>query len=706
MKKIDFILLCIVLCIAVPELWGKNELSLSILPQLLIPTESIQVNEDEQLNYNNGGGISFAGEYTFSALPFIYPLGKLDFNLLPVQDAGPPLIVFSLCGGLGLHFPISSSFSLKFTGYGGYYIGLFDTEVGGDFVLGTSGGLQIQVNPRFKLGAGICYNRLLQLNKSDEPPENLPLALWERNSIYSGIAPFLDVTFIFKPGIHKPMLKINTIHFDPVFPSMYKYYMEHPIGYIELVNNEKKDIHDLTISLFINKYMDNPHKAVVVPDIKKGETKRIFFNLYLMDEILANNEMESIPARITAEYLYDEEKITVEEVSPVRILNRNAITWDDAKKAAAFITPKDPAILSLSKHILSSLDKKQDRIETVTIFLNAMALFESLMPLGIKYVKDPTSPAIETDKGEAALDFLQFPLETLAYKAGDCDDLTVLFCTLLESVGIETALISTRGHIYPAFGLKLAPFEINKIFQTTENLIILHGETWIPVETTIIGEGFLRAWQEAARQWRSTSITGDAQFYPVHDAWDEYEPVLISSDREFTKSLLPETFAENCYKNITTFVEKEIEQKVTSLIEEKGSNMNDPYIETWTGIIYGRFGMMDYAEEKFTSIIEKQDYIPALVNLGYIYYSKNDFKKAIGFFEKAYKLDPGNPVILEALEFIMAEDKINEVIEEKFSELLEHGFKQEVNEENREQLKSDLYSENRRGHGIPFWIED
>jgi transglutaminase-like putative cysteine protease len=34
------------------------------------------------------------------------------------------------------------------------------------------------------------------------------------------------------------------------------------------------------------------------------------------------------------------------------------------------------------------------------------------------------------------------------YRAGDCDDLSILYCSLLEAIGIRTAFVTIPGHIF------------------------------------------------------------------------------------------------------------------------------------------------------------------------------------------------------------------------------------------------------------------
>jgi hypothetical protein len=44
--------------------------------------------------------------------------------------------------------------------------------------------------------------------------------------------------------------------------------------------------------------------------------------------------------------------------------------------------------------------------------------------------------------------YIQSPSQTLNFKGGDCEDLTILACSLLENIGIRTYLVLTETHAY------------------------------------------------------------------------------------------------------------------------------------------------------------------------------------------------------------------------------------------------------------------
>ena len=67
------------------------------------------------------------------------------------------------------------------------------------------------------------------------------------------------------------------------------------------------------------------------------------------------------------------------------------------------------------------------------------------------------------------------------------------------------------------------------------------------------------------------------------------------------------------------------------------------------GVLYAKFGQSDKAEETFKQILEKKSYLPALLNLGHLYFRKSDWKNALIYYQQASDIDPGDPHALLAL---------------------------------------------------------
>jgi hypothetical protein len=106
-------------------------------------------------------------------------------------------------------------------------------------------------------------------------------------------------------------------------------------------------------------------------------------------------------------------------------------------------------------------------------------------------------------------DRVQFARETLEIKTGDCDDLVVLYTSLLQSLGINTAFIQVRdpenslAHLFMMFDTGI-PVENAAAISTNEKRYIVRENSlgtktgWIPVETTLLAHGFDKAWEKGA----------------------------------------------------------------------------------------------------------------------------------------------------------------------------------------------------------------
>ena len=67
------------------------------------------------------------------------------------------------------------------------------------------------------------------------------------------------------------------------------------------------------------------------------------------------------------------------------------------------------------------------------------------------------------------------------------------------------------------------------------------------------------------------------------------------------------------------------------------------------GILYAKYGQPNEAESLFKGILKKRPYLPALLNLGNLYFIHNNWKDALSYYRQASDLDPNNPHALLAI---------------------------------------------------------
>jgi tetratricopeptide (TPR) repeat protein len=245
------------------------------------------------------------------------------------------------------------------------------------------------------------------------------------------------------------------------------------------------------------------------------------------------------------------------------------------------------------------------------------------------------------------VDYLQFPRQTLEYKAGDCDDLSILYSALLESVGIETAFITTPGHIYLAFSTGMDPGEGKASFLKTGDLIFIEDKTWIPFEVTYTGEGFTKAWELGARLWREASSGKKAGFHPVREAWNVYNPVGLPGEGASLSYPLDDKVRTAYLQELAKFVDGEITTQVGKLEEEIRKSGGNAALGNKLGVLYAKYGLYDKAETEFRKILARNSrYVPALLNMGNVYFIREDVSKAKEYYDRAAGCEPENPKAL------------------------------------------------------------
>ena len=166
---------------------------------------------------------------------------------------------------------------------------------------------------------------------------------------FTGTEPFfqrlklqLCATILLGSRDRKPKVEFLNIRFDPVFPVFYKHYDDHAFGAARLLNGENGQIENVKVSFFAPRYMDKPKQCALVESMAKGEEIEIPLYALFADDVLEITEGTKINAQIITEYTYGNTELAAETSETLELFDRNAMTWDDDRKAAAFVTAKDP----------------------------------------------------------------------------------------------------------------------------------------------------------------------------------------------------------------------------------------------------------------------------------------------------------------------------------------------------------------------------
>lgn len=613
----------------------RSVLALELSPQLSIP-----VGRDVDV-YSIGGGGSLLARWSPSRSGLIgVELGG-GASLVPVLVADGKPVSSAL---MSLYWP-QAGFGVRFSPTGwltagahasaGYFFASIDAP------LATTSGS----NPMFSGGVNLDFNlsKTLSLGLGAEYRDFLGL--------YNDVSIRLGTTYHLQPARQASKyrqyndLVITQVQLSPVFPVLFKYYDEHPVGTITVMNKGKIPIENLRVDFFVNQYMDGPKASAEIPFLKGGQEARLDVLALFNDTVLGISEATKVQVTMAVMATVAGEQYGSERAETLRIYDRNAISWVDDRRVAAFVTAKDPSVMRFAKNVSSAVKGAGPQAFPDTMML-AAALHDALAAYGMSYQVDPSTPYTQFSKNESAIDYLQFPGQTLQFKAGDCDDLSILNAALLEALGVETAFITVPGHIYIAFCLGLPSADAARRFQRPGDVLVVGDKAWVPVEITLTKEGFLKAWETGAEEWRQAGA--EARLYPVHDAWSTYEPVGFSgagSSEPPSGGVVLDAFRAD----LARLVDRELAPQEAALKARLKTAQDDARLLNSLGVLYARYGQADKAQAQFKTILAKREFVPALVNLANLRYLAADMAAARDLFARADKAQPRTPIVVLGL---------------------------------------------------------
>jgi hypothetical protein len=373
-----------------------------------------------------------------------------------------------------------------------------------------------------------------------------------------------------------------------------------------------------------------------------------------------------VQALIEASYFEGGKRVVFTKNPTVNVYEKHRLTWDERGRFATFITPKDTPLTNLGGAVAVQFKETKDETQL------AAAMFDMLGVYGMTYIQDPTNPYQFASEKVNTVDYLQFPRETLERKSGDCDDLVALYSAALESMGISTRVLEVPGHMFMMFSTGIAAEEDG---YTMDNMYVIYDDQlWVPVETTLLGSAFIKAWESGAAsyyKWKDKGLT----ILDVHAAWETYKPASLPASSwkmgEITRADIEKKFPGDHM----SVLKISSQTKTRRYLNEIKKSPNDVEAHLQMGIILAKAGDTKEAMKYFDKVLSLQPrnaaalnnrgnvfmindqhveaqkaYLAATqaapkdanvwVNLARAYKATNDIKKAKAAFVKAQALDP------------------------------------------------------------------
>jgi tetratricopeptide (TPR) repeat protein len=362
-----------------------------------------------------------------------------------------------------------------------------------------------------------------------------------------------------------------------LFPSLWEVYRMTPFMSFELENKEERPL-QCTWDVTIGDLLTASSEGEVI--LRPLERQTVYVRGDFSSAFYSNSSDDVVEGQVSVNYRTGRDAKSLSRSFQTVVYQKGAIDWnEDVNRVAGFINPRDLSVREVATTLLSEQSDITTESAVPRNVVSAMALFDGLSSNGIRYLADPSNPYSGIREKATGLDNIQFPVEVLNAGHGDCDDLTVLYCALLESIGIRTVVLDAPGHLLMMFDAGY-PYAYRIALMCPEDYTIeFSGQAYIPVEVTAITDGFMIAWDRGTEQLRRWSAMDEISLVDVHRAWGTYSPVPAAVPLEETlsyagaaDSLLRHDLAVFSAQR-EEYVEREYEQPIARLAQD-GSRLN------------------------------------------------------------------------------------------------------------------------------------
>jgi hypothetical protein len=315
---------------------------------------------------------------------------------------------------------------------------------------------------------------------------------------YSKIVANINFALNFKRKQKVKFIDVEIL--NPIYPILSEEYLKYPFakGRVLNLSNESIVIKPSSYISNINNDVVNSPSVTIAP----MDTISIpFYTVVSRDlEVFDKREIGQASFYVTTIYNDTDD----EKQKPILINGLNS--WNSEVNNLRYFVKYD--FQESSKYSKEILNKHKEELANsnnrLEIFLQTKTLFNSFIK-EMQYVSDPRS----------STEYVQFPVETIEVKGGDCDDLSVAFSSLLEGVGIQTAFVDYKSetkisHVNILVNTKLKPEEAELITQNDKKYFVRKNEIgdeeiWIPIELTSL-TNFSTAWEVASHKFNLEAI--------------------------------------------------------------------------------------------------------------------------------------------------------------------------------------------------------
>ena len=601
---------------------------------MYFPMGQGNLSPDNIRRYDMGGGADIGFELDFSSiwtnsLGFGYFAGLEGGMTTNALHGGDPrnLLLYSLGASFGAYyFPLSRLFT-RIDATLGLYKPSLDRQIGPAGLYWRVGGeAGFRFTPSFLIAANAGW-RQYEDSRAGYTPSSSGLS--------AGVT--AQITIEVGAGSASSGAEGVLVQSDPVYPAFLQLYQTNSIGNVIVHNKENAEIRNVRLSFRAAPYTSSEFFCGQAALIPRGREVELPLLADFSPAILRFTDNSRILGELVIRYNFlGQEREAVSAVT-LAAYNRNTVSSDDIAALAAFVSPTSPETLEFSKYVVG-LARARQRTGHNQNMQFAIWLFEGLRSSGIRIG--------ETHNNEKEV---QFPAETLAFGRGSSCDLALLFAATLESVGISSAFIKVGTDYIVAVDLSIGEAAAETLFSSSDRILSIDGEIWLPVAMSSFNDDFMASWTRAVVTLTQAFDRGESvDFITTKEAWAAYPPAPLPALGERVTRSNSETIVAEADRALDQYINQEIMPLVWK-VEAQIAETPTAALYNRLGILLARSARIDEAKINYERAADMGS-IPAMTNRGGLALTERDYDAAEYWFNRALALDSGNSTALRGLE--------------------------------------------------------
>ncbi len=443
-------------------------------------------------------------------------------------------------------------------------------------------------------------------------------------------------------------LELVAAAFGPLYASLHEFYAsdadfeQRPPGRVTVRSRYDRPLR-VKIGAFIAGLMDFPTDTVVT--VPPGEAVVVPLRVELSERALELEKTESRQLRLTLQYALQGERKEFESTLAVSVVEKHGMVWDDPERIGLYVTHLDEAVERFARDTVAAFREEERTAIVYDNLLRAMELFDALSAHGVRYLPDPDNPYGGIVPGRPTLDIVRLPRETLRARAGDCDDLAVLYAALLQNIGIDTALVDVTDHVFVMFDTGLTARSLGQLARDPSLLHVdARGRVWVPVEVTLVGKPFGAAWESAA----ATLASRKFGVIEIKEAWRKYAPLrprapapdIVAPPADGVRPL----FAEDLRRQEEALTSP----RMRELAQRLAADPADAVAVNALGVLLARRGYLGRAAAHFERVIALlPGFAGGYGNLGNVLYEQGKYQEAVRRYEQSLAREERAEILVE-----------------------------------------------------------